>query len=347
MALMLMTSLGAALFVWSHARTKAYKSVNAAPTKLLRNGLILPGTVFPMITTPIVGGNLNLAVPLNVWVKQGEVIGTVQSQVDPGDRERAWQELEEARSAEQRAEDEVRQAEEELSTVQTQVSSMDREEAAADTAKFDAEREFERQDAMLRSGLTSRFDYNAAATARDSSEAATYSIRSELADSAIMLDEWQAKALEAGTTLREATTHRNAAEAVFQRIQGSPRGEPVMSPAEGVLVSGEEAGAGFGIASDSRQLCGHAMVRQADLMAVRVGQQARIVLDADAGETLRGTVRAISEVPIDLSEGTFYEVTFGVENPAGTWLPSAAMHAHMAVIPAAVEIHPSHRLTPE
>ena len=138
---------------------EAYKSVNAAPTQPLRDedtGLILPGTVFPMITTPIVGRNLNLAVPLNVWVKQGDVIGTVQSQVDPGDRERAWQELEEARSAEQRAEDEVRQAEEELSTLQTQVSSMDREEAAADTAKFDAEREFERQDAMLRSGLTSR-----------------------------------------------------------------------------------------------------------------------------------------------------------------------------------------------
>ena len=71
------------------------------------------------------------------------------------------------------------------------------------------------------------------------------------------------------------------------------------------------------------------------------------MLDADPEETLRGTVSAISEVPIDLSEGTFYEVTFVVENPAGTWLPSAAMHAHMAVIPEAVEIHPSHRLTPE
>ena len=247
MALILMTSLGVAMFVWSHAQTKAYKSVNAAPTQPLRDedtGLILPGTVFPMITTPIVGGNLNLAVPLNVWVKQGDVIGTVQSQVDPGDRERAWQELEEARSAEQRAEDEIRQAEEELSTLQTQVSSMDREEAAADTAKFDAEREFERQDAMLRSGLTSRFDYNAAATARDSSEAAIYSIRSELADSAIVIDEWQAKALEAETTLREATTRRNAAEAVFQRMQGSPGGEPVIAPADGILVaSGEAAGA--------------------------------------------------------------------------------------------------------
>jgi len=349
MALLLMASVGAALFVWSHAQTRTHMSVNAAPVQPLGDedtGLVLPGTVFPMITKPIAGRNLNLAVPLNVWVKQGDVIGTLQS-LDPGDRERAWQELEEARSGEQRAEDEIRRAEEELSTLQTQVSSMDREEAAADTAKFDAEREFERQDAMLRCGLTSRLDYNAAAAARDSSEAATYSIRSELADSTIVIDEWQVKALEAKTTLREATMRRNAAEAVFQRIQGSPRGEPVIAPADGILVaSGGAAGAGFGIASDSRQLCAHAMVRQADLMAVRVGQGARIVLDADPEEILRGTVSAISEDPIDLSEGTFYEVTFVVENPAGNWLSSPAMHAHMAVIPEAVERHPNHRPTP-
>jgi multidrug resistance efflux pump len=351
MALLLMASVGAALFVWSHAQTRTHMSVNAAPVQPLGDedtGLVLPGTVFPMITKPIAGRNLNLAVPLNVWVKQGDVIGTLQSQVDPGDRERAWQELEEARSGEQRAEDEIRRAEEELSTLQTQVSSMDREEAAADTAKFDAEREFERQDAMLRCGLTSRLDYNAAAAARDSSEAATYSIRSELADSTIVIDEWQVKALEAKTTLREATMRRNAAEAVFQRMPGSPRGEPVIAPADGILVaSGEAAGEGFGIASDSRRLCAHAMVRQADLMAVRVGQQAKIVLDADLEATLRGTVSAISEAPTDLSEGTFYEVTFVVENPAGTWFPSAAMHAHMGVILGAVERHPSHRPTPE
>jgi hypothetical protein len=69
------------------------------------------------------------------------------------------------------------------------------------------------------------------------------------------------------------------------------------------------------------------------------------VLDADPEELLRGTVTAISEAPTDLSEGTFYEVTFVVENPAGTWLPDGAMHAHL--IPVAVEKHPSHRPTPE
>ena len=126
-------------------------------------------------------------------------------------------------------------------------------------------------------------------------------------------------------------------------------GEPLIALADGILVaSGEGAGTEFGIASDSRQLCAHAMVRQADLMAVWVGQQARIVLDADTKEILRGTgERLFPRSPSDLSEGTFYEVTFVVENPAGTWLSSAAMHAHMAVIPAAVEIHPSHRPTPE
>ena len=202
---------------------------------------------------------------------------------------------------------------------------MDREEAAADTAKFDAEREFERQDAMLRSGLTSRFDYNAAATARDSSEAATYSIRSELADSAIVIDEWQAKALEAETTLREATTRRNAAEAVFQRMQGSPRGEPVISPADGVLVaSGETAGAGLGLprirgSYAPTQWCGRPTLWRCGLANRRGSCSTRI-----PAETLRGTVSAISETPIDLSEGTFYEVTFVVENPGGHVAPECS-----------------------
>ena len=82
MALIFMTSLGAALVVWNHGETRDYKSINAAPIQLLRDedtGVILTGTLFPMITTPIVGRNLNLAVPLNVWVKQGEVIGTAAS----------------------------------------------------------------------------------------------------------------------------------------------------------------------------------------------------------------------------------------------------------------------------
>ena len=58
MALILMTSLVAALFIWSLAHTRAHKFVHADRTRLLRaedTGLILTGTLFPMVTTPIVG----------------------------------------------------------------------------------------------------------------------------------------------------------------------------------------------------------------------------------------------------------------------------------------------------
>jgi len=41
MALILVSCLGVAMFVWSHAHTKAYKSDNAAPIQ--RVGMKIPG----------------------------------------------------------------------------------------------------------------------------------------------------------------------------------------------------------------------------------------------------------------------------------------------------------------
>jgi membrane fusion protein (multidrug efflux system) len=331
-SLILMTSVAAALFAWSHAQSKARKAVASASRQLAQDdnpGLILTGTIVPMITTPINGQNLNLAVPLNTWVKRGEVIGTAEPQTDRGEMDSARQELEEAISAERRAEDGIRQVEEELGTLQAQVSSMDSQNALAQTAEFDAEREFERRDTLFRSGLTSRFDYNEAVTARDSAEAALDSIRSNLAAAAIEIDEWKAKAQEAQTGLGEATSRRNAAEVVFEQMQGGPTGEPVVSPADGIIVASGQPGTSVGIASDPRQLCAYATVRQADLMAVGVGQQFLIVLDAQPGVTLHATVSAIAETPADSSEGASYQVAFTVDNPGGTWLSGAAMHALM------------------
>jgi len=254
------------------------------------------------------------------------VIGTAKSRNDSGERDRAWQEVGEARFAERTAQDEIRQDEEELCTLQSQAGKMDREEAQAELAQADAEREFERQDTLFRSGLTSGFDYHAAATTRDSAESALSSIRSNLAESAIEIDQRQAKTLEAETALREATTRRNAAEAVFGRMQWGPIDEPVVSPADGIIVASGES---VGIASDPRRVSAHAMVRQADLLAVRIGQQAQIVLDAHPEVTLAGKVTAIAETSTDLSDGASYEVVIEADNPAGTWLSGAGAHVHL------------------
>jgi hypothetical protein len=333
MALILLTSLGTALFALSHAHSKAHKAVAAASRELVQNndtGLILAGTVVPMITTPIIRQDFHLAVPLDSWVERGEVIGTAESPTAPWEMDSAWQEVGEAISVERRAEDRVRQVEEELGRMQAQAGNMDGQEVRAESAKLDAERELERRDTFFRFGLTSSVDFDTAVMARDSAEAAVESMRSNLAAAAIDTDEREAEAQEAKAELREATTSRSAAEVAFERVRGGSHDELIVSPADGIIVaSGLPEGTSFGIASDPRQLRAYAMVRAADLMAVRVGQESLIALDARPAVTFHAQVSAISETPVDSPEGAFYQVTFVVDNPGGTWLSGAAMHARM------------------
>jgi multidrug resistance efflux pump len=71
------------------------------------------------------------------------------------------------------------------------------------------------------------------------------------------------------------------------------------------------------------------MVREADLMAVEVGQRSLIVLDGQPAVTFQARVSAISDTPVDSPEGSTYQVTFVVDNPGGTWLSGAAVHARM------------------
>jgi multidrug resistance efflux pump len=333
MAIILMTSCAAAVFAWSHAESRARKAVASASRQVVRDeeaNLILAGTIGPADTTPIVGRIWNLAVPLNTWVKRGQVVGTEASEATAGEMDSARQELEEARSAEQSAGGEVRQAEEELNAMQMQTSNLDTQEARAKTAEVDAEREFGQRESLLRSGLASQLDYSEAVTVRASAEAAVDSISSHLAEIAVETDELEAKAQAAQADLREATMRRNEAEVVFEQKQGGPKAERVVSPADGIIVaSGQPEGTSFGIVSDPRQLCASAMLRAADLKSVRVGQETVIVLDEKPSVTLYAKVSAISEDPGNSPDGALYQVTFVVDNPGGTLLSGAAMHARL------------------
>ena len=332
MAIVLMACCAAAIFAWSHESRarKAAAPASRQPVRADNTSLILAGTIGPATTTPVTGRIWNLTVPLNTWVYRGEAIGTEESQPAPGEMNSARHDLEDARLAELRAEDEVRQAEEALVTIQEQVSSMVTQKARTQAAEFDAERELERLDTLLRSGLTSQFNYNTAASARASAEEAVDSISSKLAETLIETDEWEAKAQAAQADLREATARRNAAEAFVGQMHEESQAEPIVSPADGIMMaSGQPDGTSFGIASDARPLCAFAMLRPVDLMAVRVGQESLIVLDAHPAVTLYAKVSAISELPVDSSEGALYQVTFVVDNPGGMALSGAAMHARM------------------
>lgn len=339
--LILLALCAAALFGLGRAELRSHKK--SASTRNAEQdgepGLSLAGTIGPTITVPVLARNLHLTVPINGAVKRGDVIGTEESTTNLLEVEGARRELEDACSGERRAIETVRQLEERLAAAQSRTSSLDREEVEAGMAESDAEREFERNDHLHRSGLLSRFDYDAAVAAQASAETTANSVRSNISEASIDTDELEATALEAKAELREATERRAAAQAAFDTMPGGVEVRRVVSPADGVIVtSALPEGTSLGIASDG-PLFAHAMVPEADLMQVRIGQEASIVLDARPSAEFHAQLMAIAETPVDLPDGSFYELTFVVENQGGPWLTGVAMHARLAR-PAAALVRP-------
>jgi len=331
--LVLATLCAGGLFSLERAEMRPHKKTLSAGRSVRQDGepvLDLAGTIGPTITSPIIARNLHLIVPVNTVVKKGDVIGTEDSDADPADVGKARQELADAGSEERRAVEALHQVEEQLTAVECRISNMDREEVRAGAQESDAERELAEDDRLYRAGLTSRLAYNAASEALASAEAAVEAVQSSLSETSIDTDELEALAVGDKVTRRDATARRRAAEMVVERMRGGAKTKQVVSPADGVIVaSAEPDGTRFGIASDG-QLFAFAMLPEAELMHVWIGQEASIVLDAEPSATLHAQVIAIAETPVDSPDGCFYELTFAVEKQERPWVTGVAMHVQLA-----------------
>jgi len=231
----LMAICAVALFGLGRAALSIHKravSPDHRPGEDAEPSLNLAGTIGPAITAPIVAHKLHITVPINSKVKKGDVIGTEVAVIDLTDLARARQEMEDAGWAERQAAEAVRQVEEQLASVESQIGSMDRDEVQAGMAELDAEREFERRGGLVRSGLLSRFEYDASFIARASAEAAIDSLRSSVSEASIDTDGLEGRALEAKAELREATVRRTAAamqkNADGRYISRSPKFVPMI-----------------------------------------------------------------------------------------------------------------------
>ena len=327
--LILIASLAAALLggIFAHSTRKTVVRAKDELDLNHETSLILHGTLIPMITIPIAARDLKLIVPLNTQVQQGEVIGVAPIQTAPAEMARARSEFTDADARVAQAEASLRQINDELNTRRAQASSMTTREIGAASGELEADGEFGRRETLFRSGLTSELDYDGAAVARASADAALTSLRSDMAAIQAEIDEWETRAAEAQANLAAATERRNAAQALAGPAQRVDEIAPVLSPADGmIVVSQDPVGTSVGIASDPGQLYAYAALQQADLTSIRVGQQALIVLDGEPAVTLQGKVTVISETPVDSPEGATYPVALSVENPGRTWMGGVTVH---------------------
>jgi len=149
-------------------------------------------------------------------------------------------------------------------------------------------------------------------------------------DASIETDELEAKALDAKIRLDDVTTRLRAAKTVVVQMREGVETRPVISPTDGfVVVSGQPGGTSFEIAS-AGHLYAYAMLPEADLMRVHVGQDASITVDADPAAAFPARVSAVAETPVTSPAGAAYQVTFEVQQTNGIWLTGVAMHARLA-----------------
>jgi multidrug resistance efflux pump len=272
--------------------------------------------------------------PLNTPVQQGEVIGVARRQRTSGEWQDAGREIGEADREVADAEESLRLINDELNARSTKVGKMSSEEIAAAAGELKAEEQFARQETLFRSGLASELDYDSAILCRATARATLDSVRSDMTVDRVAIDEWQAKAQEAQARLSVALERRNAARALARPLRPSEENEPVFSPADGMLVASEgPERVSVGIASDPCRVLAYGEFRQSDLISIRVGERAAIVLDAAPSVTFQATVSEISELPVDSTEGEMYRIAFSVENPGRTWLTGVAAHVKIQRLP--------------
>jgi HlyD family secretion protein len=302
----------------------SYTRQNAASRS--NTSFTVPATLVPMITAVIAAPDLTVTAILNAPVHRGDPIGLAPVMNASGETEYSGSELADANREIAQAEEALRQVSEELNAKEMEIGTMRRQEISAAAGELEAEEELACRTVLFRSGLASEFDYDAAASVRASAQAALNSVRSKIAITQVEIDEFEARQRDARARLADAVQRRNAAQSLMEPQRANGAREPVVAPADGLLVANSDPeNASIGIASDPARVYAYTELRQSERASMQIGQPVLIVLDAEPSATLRATVRSVSGSPVDLN-GNVYRVGLSIESPGGRWFTGVAVH---------------------
>jgi hypothetical protein len=323
--LILLVVVVGAIVICGQAGLKPHRAVGGNPPPSVQDDAIfvLHGTLSPIATVPIDARNLRLAVPVNTWVWQGESLGEADSEragnPEGGDA-RVCREI--ATTAIALAQHNVQEIGEEIENARSEASELESQLISSQPGELETERDFERRDTLFRQELASQQDHEAAVSERALAESALATARSRLAAVSASIGRLEFKALAAQSRLDEIIARNQEIEVVSQPAGGRVGTVRVVSPADGLVVSGVLPGT-YGIAADTSLLRGHAQVTPAQLGALRMGQPVSIAIDQLPA--LHARISGISRKPVGSFWDPRYPVELSVENPASLRLEDTAV----------------------
>jgi multidrug resistance efflux pump len=279
--------------------------------------LTLAGTLKPLLSVPIGAGNLELNTPLNSWVSRGQVIGVADSEASPEEINEARLLSEEAKDAVAEGQEKIRELDADLESARADVSYVEAQLVSAENAELETKQESSHRELLFRQRLASQLDYDAAVSRRDAAASAVAAVQSHLGATLRRIDELERSSLAAQSMVTEKTARSREAEVEVQQMEENRRRVPVVSPADGLIIASDTVPGTFGIATDPTRLRAYAQVRQRDIMSVRIGEEALIVIPSESAVNMDAKVTEIGEVLTNSAGGPAYPIALSVQNPTG------------------------------
>jgi HlyD family secretion protein len=269
-----------------------------------------------------------------IYVTAGDMVtkGKPLVRVDPtqlqSNQEAQWAATQASINDVQNARNAVNSAQQSLIVAEASVAASRQQvvafETAVDRAQVDvntAQRELKRQTEMIEAGVSSRFEYDAARDRFDTAKIALETARANLEAQKIAVKEATERANQQKIAVKEAQTSikssemRASQQAAMLRGQTSQRSKATqLSPLNGVVADiptrvGEFAVAGLSTTplmtiADMSQINVEVNVDETEINNVKVGQEAKVKVDALGDKEIKAVVTQKNPLAISKSDTT-------------------------------------------
>ncbi|MBK1841912.1 efflux RND transporter periplasmic adaptor subunit [Azospirillum sp. YIM B02556] len=294
------------------------------------------GTVNPVVTVQVgsqVSGQISeLLADFNTEVKTGQLVARIdpalfETQVAQaaGDLAVARAGIETQRATVTRAAADLEAARAALTTVQAQLRK-------AQAVLVNAQNSFERTQRLFERGNASASDRDGAKAANDAAQADVEALAAQQTGQQATVRSGEAQLSLAQATLTSAAALVQQKEAAYQGARINLEHTRIAAPVDGTVIQrnvdrGQTVAASlqapvlFTIAQDLAAMQVDASVDEADVGAVRLGQEVRFTVDAYPGRGFTGRVLQIRKAPQVVQNVVTYDVVISAPNPDLALLP--------------------------
>lgn len=267
--------------------------------EIRRTGIVLTGTLAPVVSIVLPAREIRLEVPMYSWVSKGQIIGE-----GVGEVRRVGV-----------AERNLSRSDNSLEVAQQEVNRDESALISAEVAEQQAESRLAAVAFRSRRQIGGVLEEDEAVAERDRASAALVAAQRSVDSDLARVSELEGYRL----------TRRRMRRAAMPTVEGL---SPIAAPMDGMLVPAGAAGE-VGLAADPDAVCIHAVIPAYDLGAVRVGRTARVTVDG-ASVVVSAKVSAISTDPVEFQGRSVYPMTLTLESLPKPILPgTASVHLHL------------------